>query len=237
MEPSPPIVQRGLKRPLRTLASVPALPEEPSTHVEIQPPILYFGTPVVLLSTLNEDGSANLAPMSSAWALGYTVVLGLGSQGKTVENLRREGECVVNLPDASLWRHVERLAPLTGRDPVPEHKRASFRFEPRKFEAAGLTPQPSVRVGAPRVRECPLQLEATVTAIRPIGDGSAVTVETEVVRVHAQPAIVTAGTSHVDPHQWTPLLYVFRHYVAAGARLGKTFRAACSPSSTQGARG
>jgi flavin reductase (DIM6/NTAB) family NADH-FMN oxidoreductase RutF len=27
---------------------------------------LYFGTPVVLLSTENENGSANLAPMSSA---------------------------------------------------------------------------------------------------------------------------------------------------------------------------
>jgi flavin reductase (DIM6/NTAB) family NADH-FMN oxidoreductase RutF len=35
-------------------------------HVTIEPPILYLGTPVVLISTLNEDGSANLAPMSSA---------------------------------------------------------------------------------------------------------------------------------------------------------------------------
>lgn len=31
-------------------------------HVR-RPTILYFGTPVVLISTLNEDGSANLAPM------------------------------------------------------------------------------------------------------------------------------------------------------------------------------
>ncbi|MGI8308307.1 hypothetical protein [Saccharopolyspora hattusasensis] len=34
----------------------------------IAPSILYFGTPVVLLSTENSDGTANLAPMSSAWA-------------------------------------------------------------------------------------------------------------------------------------------------------------------------
>lgn len=33
----------------------------------IQPKMLYFGTPVVLISTLNEDGSPNIAPMSSAW--------------------------------------------------------------------------------------------------------------------------------------------------------------------------
>jgi hypothetical protein len=50
----------------------------PETHFQIEPPILYFRTPVVLLSTLNEEGTANLAPMSSAWALGYTVMLGLG---------------------------------------------------------------------------------------------------------------------------------------------------------------
>lgn len=198
----------------------------PPSHLRIEPSILYFGTPVVLLSTLNEDASPNLAPMSSAWALGYTVMLGLGASGKTLENLRREGECVINLPDATLWRHVERLAPLTGRDPVPAGKASQFRFEPRKFEAAGLTPQRSERVGAPRVKECPLQLEATVRHIRPLGPGGdTAAVEAEIIRVHASPSIVIAGTSYVDPHRWTPLLYVFRHYVAAGSRLGRTFRA------------
>jgi flavin reductase (DIM6/NTAB) family NADH-FMN oxidoreductase RutF len=194
--------------------------------VRIEPSILYFGTPVVLLSTLNEDGSANLAPMSSAWALGYTVMLGLGGRGKTIENLERERECVINLPSAALWRHVERLAPLTGRNPVPDSKARQFRFEPRKFEAAALTPQTSEVVAPPRVRECPLQLEASITAIRPIGpDGSAAGVEAQVLRVHAAPDIVIEGTSYVDASSWSPLLYVFRHYVAAGARLGKTFRA------------
>ncbi|MEQ4723643.1 hypothetical protein [Nonomuraea sp. B19D2] len=40
-----------------------------ATHVTIELSILYFGTPVVLLSTENPDGTFNLAPMSSAWAL------------------------------------------------------------------------------------------------------------------------------------------------------------------------
>lgn len=51
-------------------------------HVTIEPSILYFGTPVVLITTLNEDGTANISPMSSAWALGRTVVLGLGASGQ-----------------------------------------------------------------------------------------------------------------------------------------------------------
>ena len=51
------------------------------THLTIEPSILYVGTPVALLATVNEDGTVNLAPMSSAWALGDVVVLGVGESG------------------------------------------------------------------------------------------------------------------------------------------------------------
>ncbi|MGE5704689.1 MAG: flavin reductase family protein, partial [Clostridia bacterium] len=37
---------------------------------EIKPSILYYGTPVILLTTQNEDGSSNISPLSSSWALG-----------------------------------------------------------------------------------------------------------------------------------------------------------------------
>lgn len=39
---------------------------ETLAHTVIEPNILYFGTPVVLISTENADGTPNLAPMSSA---------------------------------------------------------------------------------------------------------------------------------------------------------------------------
>jgi flavin reductase (DIM6/NTAB) family NADH-FMN oxidoreductase RutF len=47
-------------------------------HKTIEPTILYFGTPVALIRTLNVDGSPNLAPMSSAGWLGRSCMLGLG---------------------------------------------------------------------------------------------------------------------------------------------------------------
>ncbi|HEY1915210.1 MAG TPA: hypothetical protein VGH27_06485 [Streptosporangiaceae bacterium] len=56
-------------------------------HAAITPSILYFGTPIVLLSTENQNGSANLAPMSSAWALGQVIVLGLGDDSLRARNL------------------------------------------------------------------------------------------------------------------------------------------------------
>lgn len=67
-------------------------------HVVAEPNILYFGTPVVLISTVNEDGTHNLAPMSSAFWLGWRGVLGIASASQTTRNLLRTGECVLNLP-------------------------------------------------------------------------------------------------------------------------------------------
>ncbi|MBL7257201.1 flavin reductase family protein [Paractinoplanes lichenicola] len=196
----------------------------PFTHVTIAPKILYFGTPVVLLSTENEDGSANLAPMSSAWALGDVVVLGLGRDGQSGHNLARRPEMVINLPAASQWQAVERLAPLTGRHPVPADKRDQFRHEPAKFAAAGLTPQASARVRPPRVAECPLQLEARAADIRTDASGDFLLVEAHVLAVHADPRIVVPGTDHVDPAAWNPLIYNFRHYFGLGEERGQSFR-------------
>src|SRR5690606_31985144 len=119
----------------------------PRMHVVIDPAILYFGTPVVLISTLNEDGSPNLAPMSSAWWLGRSCMLGLGARSHTPANLLRTGECVLNLPSVDLVAAVDRLARTTGSDPVPPHKVAmGYRHVRDKFAAAGLTPVASVDV-------------------------------------------------------------------------------------------
>jgi flavin reductase (DIM6/NTAB) family NADH-FMN oxidoreductase RutF len=71
------------------------------------------------------------------------MTLGLLTETKTAENLERYRECVVNIPGPELWEHVEKLAPLTGKNPVPELKKKQFRYEPRKFEVAELTPMPS----------------------------------------------------------------------------------------------
>src|SRR5258708_37541562 len=88
----------------------------------IEPAILYFGTPVVLIGSTNEDGSANLAPMSSAWWVGWRCMLGLASNSKTTENMIRAGEGVLNLPSADLVDAVHNLARTTGSDPVPAGK-------------------------------------------------------------------------------------------------------------------
>ena len=193
-------------------------------HLTITPSILYFGTPVVLLSTANGDGSFNLAPMSSAWALGQVIVLGMGVEAQTARNLRSRPELVINLPAPAQWPAVEQLAPLTGRTPVPVHKRGNFRFERDKFAAAGLRPEASELVQPPRVAGCPLQMEARAARVRPDVSGGFLIVEAHVLKVHADPRIVVPGSQHVDPAMWSPLIYNFRHYYGLGPELGHSFR-------------
>jgi hypothetical protein len=55
-----------------------------TTKRTIEPKILYFGTPVALITSLNEDGATNLAPISSFWAPGWTMTLGLLDETKTL---------------------------------------------------------------------------------------------------------------------------------------------------------
>src|ERR1700709_49557 len=112
-------------------------------HVVSEPNILYLGTPVVLISTTNEDGSFNLAPMSSAFWLGWRCVLGLAAAAETAPNKARDGGGGRELPAAALAGMVDRLALTTGSDPVPEGKiRRGYRHEADKFGLSGFTAMP-----------------------------------------------------------------------------------------------
>lgn len=189
-------------------------------HLVVDPSVLYVGTPVYLVSTVNSDGSVNLAAASSYWALGRMLVLGIESEGQSILNLHDHGELTVNFPSGDSWAAVARIAYLTGRHPVPPGKLDRYRHEPDKFAAAGLTPQASDLVEPPRVRECPLQFEARVHRVTPSTDGSYAMVEAEVLRVHADAGILKPGTHHIDPTRWDPIVYSFRHFFRRGEELG-----------------
>jgi flavin reductase (DIM6/NTAB) family NADH-FMN oxidoreductase RutF len=196
-------------------------------HVRIEPAILYFGTPVVLISTMNPDETVNLAPMSSTFWLGWRGVLGLAMSSQTTQNLLRTNECVLNLPSAGQVEAVDKLARTTGTYPVPDgKKKRGYRHENDKFGISGLTPTPSETVRAPRVKECPVNLEAVVEAVHPIAEesddqrGGIVTFEVRIQKVHAHPEITaTDAADRIDPDKWRPLIMSFQHFYGLGERL------------------
>ncbi|MGH8869899.1 MAG: flavin reductase family protein [Actinomycetes bacterium] len=189
-------------------------------HRNAEPGILYVGTPVVLISSMNEDGSANLSPMSSAFWLGWRCVLGLDMTSKTPENLLRTGECVLNLPSEDMVDAVDRIARTTGSNPVPRRKeRRGYRHERDKFATARLTQTRSETVTPPRVMECPIQLEAVVEASHGLAEndpelsGRTLVVEVRVRRVHVDETLLLAGdTDRIDPDRWRPLIMSFQQF-------------------------
>jgi flavin reductase (DIM6/NTAB) family NADH-FMN oxidoreductase RutF len=196
-------------------------------HENLEPAILYFGTPVVLVSSTNEDGSANLAPISSAWWLGWNCLLGFGARSKTPQNILRTGDCVLNLPSASEVANVDRLARLTGSNPVPSHKRRlGYRFEADKFGAGGFTESPSLQVRPPRVAQCPVQMEATLTAAHalrendPESRGKLIALEVKIERVHVAERLLMKGhENRIDPDAWRPLIMSFCQFYGLGSKL------------------
>jgi len=201
-------------------------------HTVIKPKILYFGTSVVLISTMNQDGTPNLAPMSSAWWLNQSCMLGMSSRSQTVANLIREKECVLNLPASDLTPAIDRLTLLTGRNPVPETKAPlGYRFEPDKFGVSGLTPLAPHTVRPPRVQECPIHLEATLVRVHPFEEPSSlVAMEVRIDKVHIEDSLLMDGHPHyVDPAKWNPMIMNFCEYFGLSeqrpaSRLAPVFR-------------
>lgn len=195
----------------------------------ITPSVLYPGTPVLLMTTLNPDGSSNISPLSSFWALGNRVVLGLGTQGQGYCNLQLRNECVLNFPSSAQAAQVEAIARATGRDPVPDTKQAMGYVHVRdKFALGGFNAVPSSQVAPATIAECPLQVEVTVMTMHAPSDDDGqhfVIVEGRIRCVHAHEAITHAGTQHIDVAHWKPLIYLFRHYLGVGEPVGRNFRA------------
>lgn len=196
----------------------PAAPAAAPTHDLVDPAILYWGTPVVLVSTLNEDSSANLAPISSAFWLGHTATLGLGLSSHSLANLQRTGECVLNLPGPEQVSAVDRLALTTGADPVPPWKAANGYVHRRdKFAVAGLTPRSGRVVAAPLVAECPVAMEATLESVQRTDHA---VVQVTVRQVHVHRSIRMAGSGRrIDPDRWRPLIMSFQRFYTLGGEV------------------
>ena len=147
-------------------------------------------------------------------------MLGLENNSQTTVNLRRTGQCVLNLPSDSMIGQVNALARTTGTEVVPDIKIAlGYRFEKDKFGAAGLTSQKSEIVNPPRIKECPAQMEAELAGEYEMmsslpGDakGFTLAIEVRVLRTYVLESLRLPGyANRVDPNAWRPMIMNFQH--------------------------
>lgn len=189
-------------------------------HKSIQPAILYFGTPVTLIATENEDGTINVAPNSSIFWLGWSCMIGIDASSKTTENLLRTKTCVINLPSFDLAPEINALSLLTGCSNVPVHKKLlGYQYAKNKLDGTRLSFIELNRKNTMRISQCPVQLEGVVTACHHFGQQDkkmavpVVVVELTVSAVYANENILLgAEKNKIDPLKWNPLIMSFRRF-------------------------
>jgi flavin reductase (DIM6/NTAB) family NADH-FMN oxidoreductase RutF len=82
--------------------------------------------------------------------------------------------------------------------------RRGYRYEREKFGISGLSPVPSETLEAPRVRECPVQLEAKVEGLHHLAEhdtaqrGRVLVIEVRIQRVHLEESILMQGGARPD---------------------------------------
>lgn len=113
---------------------------------------------IVLVTTLNEDGTSNIAPKSWISMMAFEpslVAIDCNLLHWTAQNILARKEFVINVPGAELAEIVWKSHELP---------------HPRPVEAAGLTPIPSLKVKPPRIEECKAHLECVLDQYRTYGD-------------------------------------------------------------------
>lgn len=154
--------------------------------------------PIALVSTIDEAGNHNAAPMSFFNVFSHEppiVILGIqprmdGSPKDTVANLRRSGEFVVHMVDMKIAGAML----VTGRDYPPGTD---------EIATAGLTAVPSRQVAAPRIAEAPCAMECRVEQI--IDYPGRAIVLGRVVQMHVRDDCLDAAGRYVLPEVYQPL--------------------------------
>jgi flavin reductase (DIM6/NTAB) family NADH-FMN oxidoreductase RutF len=154
--------------------------------------------PIGWASTVSANGVANLAPFSFFTVVCVTppmISLTImrkpdGGEKHTVKNVRATGEFCFNAVTQPVWRQM-----VDSANGFPEGD--------SEFAETGLTPIPSVKVRAPRVKEAPIHFECKLHQILELGPKRQALVIGEVVYIHVDPACMTGD--YIDMRKLDPV--------------------------------
>jgi len=145
--------------------------------------------PIAWTSTLNEDGSANLAPFSffTGAAADPPLCIICVSRRKqsrakkdTWQNIERTGEYVIHVVPEALAAQMN----VTSKD----HPHGTD-----EFVAAGLTKVPAEIVKPPRVGEAPVAMECRLERIVEIGRAGTAIIVSEILLWHVRDDLLVNG--------------------------------------------
>jgi flavin reductase (DIM6/NTAB) family NADH-FMN oxidoreductase RutF len=120
------------------------------------------------------------------------------------EIIKTTGEFVVNVPSAKLARAVDWCGVVSGRDED-------------KFAGAGLTPAKALKLHAPIISECPINIECIVKKSLELGSHTMFIAEVAAVQVSAD---LIDGRGRFTVEKDGLLVFAHGQYFALGRRLG-----------------
>jgi flavin reductase (DIM6/NTAB) family NADH-FMN oxidoreductase RutF len=152
--------------------------------------------PIAFVSTMDENGVANLAPYSffNAFSSNPPILVfssnrrvGNNTTKDTLHNIEVTRECVIHV----VTHEIVRQMTLTSIDYSPETD---------EFVKGGFTPLPSDLVKPFRVKESPVHYECKVNEIIPLGShgGAGHLIICEVLRMHIDDRIIDEN-GRIDP--------------------------------------
>jgi flavin reductase (DIM6/NTAB) family NADH-FMN oxidoreductase RutF len=171
-----------------------------------KPTTVLYPVPAVLVSC-GTDQRANIITLAWVGTLcSEPPLVGIGIRpGRYSHGLiKRVGEFVVNLPDATQTRWVDYCGMVSGRDVD-------------KWAACGFTPAPASEVQVPVIAECPVNIECRVRQILSLGSHDLFIGEVAAVQVDEA---MLDGRGRLDFAKAKPFAYVNGEYWQVGERLG-----------------
>ncbi len=157
--------------------------------------------PIAVVSTINEDGSSNIAPFSfftvvsaQPMIIGFSPMIRSsdGEQKDTLKNILRQKEFVVNFVTEENYEKVNLCS-----TELP-HGESEFKF-------SGLTELDSDIVAPKRMQESPIHFECKFRDSLSYGDvpGTGTFVTGEVVKVHVKDELLEEG--RIDQDKYRPV--------------------------------
>jgi flavin reductase (DIM6/NTAB) family NADH-FMN oxidoreductase RutF len=143
--------------------------------------------PIAWTSTLNEDGSANLAPFSFFTGVSSdppTCLICVSRRKRqkkdTWRNIERTGEYVIHVVNDALGAQMN----ATSRE---------FPYGTDEIAELGLTKVTSERVAPPRIAEAPVAMECRLDRIVEVGRGGTAVIIGEILLWHVRDELVVNG--------------------------------------------
>lgn len=167
---------------------------------------------LVVSGTMEHPNILTVAWVGMVSSTPPTISISLDRRRYSVELIRSNRQFTVNIPSTSLYREVDYLGMVSGKDVD-------------KLRITDLTAIPSKRIAVPLIQECPFNLECKVTNELELGEYIMFLGEVVETHIDSDKVVLEGNKAKIDIAKVDPMAYcaTVREYWSLGENIGKAF--------------